>query len=445
MKILISISLLILTFLNVHSQSKLVGYPVIGKPFTDFVMDSVYNYQKRTLSYKDFKGKWIIIDFWGEFCSGCIKSFPKVDALQKKYKDKVQFILATQTYEDPNTAISLFKKLKEKFGLTMPVTFDQDFFKRSEPRGMPTQVIINPKGIVEAITYSISEAELIDLFAGKNNILSRSYLVHEMAPADIYSSELPLAKNGKEELNYLYKSVIGKVGPGKGFTNTIIKRNGVEFFNRDLAVLYKYAYIGKEFWGPDDSLYGNYSMPLILKLKDSSLFNLSEEGKNRFSYSLLFSHDVYTDSFFDAFTMADKPKYKKIMQDDLERCFGFKVKIETLKLPYYKLVATPEARKQLRTKGGTEKFGQLTGDKSLSAVNIPVRLLITKINTSSGFPFYEVPVIDETGIDGNIDIDIDAIYFDDYLKELRKNGLDLVLGEREMKAIVIRDMETSNN
>ena len=49
-------------------------------------------------------------------------------------------------------------------------------------------------------------------------------------------------------------------------------------------------------------------------------------------------------------------------------------------------------------------------------------------------------MLNETGIQGNIDITMDALLTDrnQVIRELRKNGLDLVKGTRVMKVLVIR-------
>ena len=54
---------------------------------------------------------------------------------------------------------------------------------------------------------------------------------------------------------------------------------------------------------------------------------------------------------------------------------------------------------------------------------------------------HQMPYFDETGIPWNIDIKFDVLLTDReaVLRELRKNGLDLVEGQRRMKVMVIRD------
>lgn len=40
----------------------------------------------------DLKGKYVVLDFWGSWCSWCIKDFPRMKAYYAKYKEKVEFV-----------------------------------------------------------------------------------------------------------------------------------------------------------------------------------------------------------------------------------------------------------------------------------------------------------------------------------------------------------------
>ena len=67
----------------------------IGEKVPDFEVQNVINYSKKSLRISEFKGKAVIIDFWGTSCRPCIKTLFKLDSLQKKYKDKIQVIAVT--------------------------------------------------------------------------------------------------------------------------------------------------------------------------------------------------------------------------------------------------------------------------------------------------------------------------------------------------------------
>src|SRR6201999_1317282 len=43
-----------------------------------------------------FKGKLLILDFWGVTCSSCIAEMPKMQRLQQEFGDKIQILLVTR-------------------------------------------------------------------------------------------------------------------------------------------------------------------------------------------------------------------------------------------------------------------------------------------------------------------------------------------------------------
>ncbi len=104
--------------------------------------------------------------------------------------------------------------------------------------------------------------------------------------------------------------------------------------------------IGMLFWGDGGFLLmihfmERFPQDLVLEMKDSALFvkNNVLANKNRYDYTLVIPA-----------TKANRITMMHLMQQDLERYFGFKVDVERRKFPCLKLVAFPEARNKLRTK-----------------------------------------------------------------------------------------------
>lgn len=46
----------------------------------------------KQVSLSDFRGKWVVIDFWGSWCGWCIKGFPKLKEAYKAYDGKIEVI-----------------------------------------------------------------------------------------------------------------------------------------------------------------------------------------------------------------------------------------------------------------------------------------------------------------------------------------------------------------
>ena len=127
-----------------------------------------------------------------------------------------------------------------------------------------------------------------------------------------------------------------------------------------------------------------------------------------------------------------------MMQRDLTNYFNKTATVEWRKMPCWKIIAENNTGNICKTKGGEPEWeGSFSGFR---LQNQPMNSLLVEI---WGFFQTEPVFIDETGINYNIDLKIDAVMTDihDIQKELQKYGLNLVKGEKEMKVIVVRDME----
>lgn len=61
-----------------------------GTPAPDFTLQTP---DGKELSLKDFRGKYVVLDFWASWCPDCRKDAPEVKALWEKYgSDKVAFV-----------------------------------------------------------------------------------------------------------------------------------------------------------------------------------------------------------------------------------------------------------------------------------------------------------------------------------------------------------------
>lgn len=96
----------------------------------------------------DLKGKVIYIDFWASWCKPCKKSFPWLNSVHNKYKNKGFEVLAINL--DKN------KKQAEKFLQQIPAQFTVAFDQEGQSaesfhvQGMPSSYLIDRKGRLRA-------------------------------------------------------------------------------------------------------------------------------------------------------------------------------------------------------------------------------------------------------------------------------------------------------
>lgn len=412
--------------------------PEVGKPMTDFTLDNITHYKTKKASLTDFKGKWLFLDFWFTGCIACIKAMPKVSALQQQFKDDVQFVLVGENDTKHNKGIeTLYEKLRIKHDLRLASAYDSVLVNKWGISSMPYVIIINPAGIVQAITNgSVMEAEKIaDLIAGK-----------EVKFSPRSRSEMPLftpANGTGTKRNMVYQSLLTKWNGEEQRMRDRIEHEikylkdstGMNFSAVPLEWLYKWAYLGLVYLdSPRDSLYGQVYPAPVLEIEDSTPF--------QYDYTKTEDSGIYNYSLLAPPSKVSVPYVMNIMQNDLQNAFGYEVVIENRMMPVWNLMVISGAAKKLTTKGGETYFKSHDGSATITGFtlkNVPMQRLLNTITWS--IYANQPPYFDATGITDNIDITIDALLTDreEIRKALQKNGLDLALGEKEFQVIVIRD------
>ena len=89
-------------------------------PAPDF---TVYDTQGNKVSFSDFKGKPVIINFWATWCGPCQSEMPHFEDAYNKYGDDIHFLMINLTdgmRETPETV----QDFLNHFGYTFPVYYD---------------------------------------------------------------------------------------------------------------------------------------------------------------------------------------------------------------------------------------------------------------------------------------------------------------------------------
>src|SRR3954466_8754499 len=90
----------------------------IGDTVPDIAINNIINYPTKIAKISDFKGKLLILDFWATWCSPCVGMIPKMEALQKQFNDKLQFLpVSYQAYGDVSAYLSKREKKNGKSNL----------------------------------------------------------------------------------------------------------------------------------------------------------------------------------------------------------------------------------------------------------------------------------------------------------------------------------------
>ena len=411
------------------------SYPEIAKPCPEFSLPVAS--AKKNLSLADFKGKSLILYFFSSGCSVSFESLPKLKDINEEFADQLDFLMIGKK---DNESKILYEKFADRYELNFHLAYDSKLFDSFGVRVVPHLVWIDDKGIVKAITSptELNKDNISSFLTDERfNLPEKPNAFQEMEESFQYDMDKPLLINGNggPDTAFIYRSIITTWNKKIPCANRpfISSRfgNQVQLVCMSLSGLYNYAYNDTTYHTPQyeyPTSYGIYFNKPILELKDSSTFLPDYDlERNIYCYSLTVPK-----------TKAIAKHMQEIMKTDLYNYFGYHVRVETRKMPYWKLTATEHARKNLKTKG-KKKYYPFKDYADFSLYDAPVGVLLAHLWL---FHNDEPPFIDETGISGNIDLHVDAFSNDSLdliRKALQKKGLDLVKGEREMKVIVITD------
>ena len=104
---------------------------------------------KDTITLNDYRGKLILLDFWGPACSYCIAAFPKLDSLQTQFDTDFQVILITERKRDDIVSFHQRKPIpKHLFSTTADSVLTRFFYHNL----LPHYAWINRQGRLIATT-----------------------------------------------------------------------------------------------------------------------------------------------------------------------------------------------------------------------------------------------------------------------------------------------------
>ncbi len=435
---LISISSSIL-FSNAQQDAD--GYPVIGKPCPDFLLENVEGYHNDKVSLADLQGQYVVLDFWHRHCPVCIASFPKMDQLAGKFEGKVKFFMVG--LQDKMGLENLYYELKNRYNLTIPTAIDSSLYHRFVPGlAAPHIVLIDKTGTVKAVTSIVNE-DMINAFISDEpfDFFDISYLAQIGKNRNYeYDSDRMFLKEGDQFKDYgiRYRSVfldysvnhMPKVRMYASVDDFVKSERKWLETSGSLEYFYKLAYFGIATWSNSHSAYVEYHREPILEIDDRSLFDVDvTKWTNMFWYRLYLPEERMKDPGF----------IMSVMQQDIFRLFGYRATVEVRNMPYWKVVATPEALEKLKSKGKETKRTNADDVNIYSLQDVPLRRALTFLFGKVYSKTY--PIINETGFDDNIDMDFRDILrvdFEVIRNELERHGLFLEKGERPFKVLVIR-------
>lgn len=400
-------------------------YLHIGDTIPDFTFQ-ISGYKTKIAKMSDFRGKPVILDLWGVYCSSCISGMPHMEALQKQFGDSIQIILVTR---DAAEQVASLKKRSEILQ-TVQLPFiigDNTPAKYFDYTFVPQHIWIDKNGVIR----SIANAEN----ANASNIRK---FIHQGA-AEIRVKKDLLVNHEIPLINFWYPyyktiGVYSYLTPRQ--TEYTTGATSSRFIQSDLG--HRTRIINDAITIPN--LYVQAYLPFT-ETKDEHAFSyeriickMTGERKYYFADSskALFAFDLIADS-----SIRPKQVYRYI-QSQLDLFLGAHSHLEKISTPC--LVIHADTSRIQKGNASLKPFSEIN-QKVYSAQSVGWQWIKSTI-----FSKYYAPhqIIDETGIALNtkMNLVLNMSHWNDLAlmnKELAPYGLSVALEQRPMDCIVIED------
>ena len=114
------------------------------------------NLEGKDVSLSEFRGKFVLINFWATWCGPCKIEMPSLESLYQKFKNKNFAMLAISNDMFGETVV---KPFVEAHKLSFPILLDQRL-KASNQFGvvsLPSTFMIDPKGKIIGALYGAED------------------------------------------------------------------------------------------------------------------------------------------------------------------------------------------------------------------------------------------------------------------------------------------------
>jgi cytochrome c biogenesis protein CcmG, thiol:disulfide interchange protein DsbE len=98
------------------------------------------------VSLSDYRGKWVLLNFWATWCPPCIQEMPSLDRLHQEFEDRGLVVLGVSV----DTEKQAYERFIERWNLSFPIVRDPEMSvpSRYGTNKYPETFLINPEGKV---------------------------------------------------------------------------------------------------------------------------------------------------------------------------------------------------------------------------------------------------------------------------------------------------------
>lgn len=427
---------LLCLFLRVSAQENISDQGVrVGQAVPDVLVKGVRGLRldgkvlDAELRFSALRGRLVILDFWATWCAPCRKMVPVMDSLQRVLGNRVLFLpVAYETAAVCDPVLAAMRRIRP---FALPGVFGDQVLNRLFPhRSLPHFVWVDHAGVVRAVTeeQEVTGDKIRAALAGNWGVLEGK---RELVRSYDKGKGLLEDGNGGEATAMVYRSVLSGYLPGVSSSLDRDLRDslgGLRLLakNVPLTMLCNLAFSdqGRWFAGPTIRMLSADSGKLTSGLSGQAYERWLGQGHG-------WCYELRVPSFLADSAFA-------LMRSDIAHLFpAYRIGVERVKTRCLALVRTSAVDK-LRSAGGD--FRVDVGPYTAELRNSPLGFLMKRLQVQY-MQDSPIPVVDETGYTGRVDLSLEAPLGKVELLNKALEKYDLRFEERVVPVdlLVIRD------
>ena len=384
----------------------------------------VVNHPQKTITLNQDKNKLILLDFWATWCSSCLSNFPKMEELQKQFGDKIKIQAVT---DQSRIILEKFfaSKNGQRYKEVVSVADDKLFHQLFPHKGVPYIVWIKDGKLLNTTdAEQLTETSISEILGNKQSSLQTVTQIDKTRPLMLSENYDTEKETELQSYAFLSKGRIRALDFGTWFHRDKGKTYGRQFTNKSLMEIYRA--IGYELFEQKGDILSEKRMLNTIQQPENIDFNTNITSKE--SDAKLYSID-----FIVPKAQADS-LYSKMLSFINENT-PYTVSLEK-RVTQCLVLKRTSGKDKLATKGGAFIDGFLKKPSVLQ--NATLDYMLSALNANKTIT--TLPVIDETGYKGKVDLHFSNVNdLTTLQKELAQYDLTLEEAERAILMLVIKD------
>ncbi|HNA29561.1 MAG TPA: TlpA disulfide reductase family protein [Thiobacillaceae bacterium] len=119
----------------------------------------------KTHSLAQYKGKWVLVNFWATWCPPCLEEIPDLVALHENKKNKLVVLGVAMDYKDPKQVLQFADQMMVSYPVILG---DQKIAAQiGAIPGLPTTYLYNPDGKMVAYNVGALTKDAVERYISK--------------------------------------------------------------------------------------------------------------------------------------------------------------------------------------------------------------------------------------------------------------------------------------